>query len=171
MNVSALIIGLIAFVLVVYAFQNKHRDKILGILWISQLLFIVHFAILGAWTAVAMNLLGAVRTYIFKTKKKWASNVFWPYVFVVLFWIATYFTWIGWFSMFPAIAMTIETFGLWMRNEKFLRILNIFPHPFWFTYNLLVASYPGMLTEVFVLGSVLVAIYRFDLKKSKKSSI
>jgi len=155
----------------VISFQQNKRNRILGLILAGQLIFMVHFILLGAWTAVAMNSVGAVRTVVFqfREKKKWANSAFWPYLFVAGFFGFGILSWQAWYSILPMVAMSIETFGLWMKEPRRIRIINLFPHPPWFTYNLLVGSWPGMTTEVLILASVIIGIWRHDIKPSKNN--
>ncbi|MBT3245029.1 MAG: YgjV family protein [Bacteroidetes bacterium] len=163
-------IGFIGLGFLVLAFQQNNRKKILFLILAGQIIFLGHFILLGAWTAVAMNIVGAVRTLIFsyKEQNKWANKPYWPFFFIACFIVFGALTWQGWYSILPIIAMSIETIGLWMKNPKFIRIINIFPHPPWFTYNLIIGSWPGIATEILIFGSVLVGIWRFDVNKETK---
>ncbi len=162
-------IGFVGLFFLVLSFQQNNRKRILLFILTGQLIFLVHFIWLGAWTAVAMNSVGAVRTLVFqfREEKKWADRAFWPYLFIAGFVVFGLLAWQSWYSILPIVAMSIESYGLWMKNPKTIRIINIFPHPAWFTYNLIVGSWPGMATEILIFGSVLLGIYRFDIKAKK----
>ncbi len=162
-------IGFIALLFIILSFQNNTRYRILFFLWIAQVLFVIHFGLLGAWTAVAMTAIGAARTYIFnfRNTKKWADNKLWMYSFLISFWIAGVIVWEDYYSLLPIIAMTIETVGLWMKNTTHIRAINLFPHPLWFFYNFIVNSYAGMVTEIFVFSSIFIAIIRYDILRKK----
>ncbi|PIN69412.1 hypothetical protein COV93_05560 [Candidatus Woesearchaeota archaeon CG11_big_fil_rev_8_21_14_0_20_43_8] len=157
-------IGIIALIFVVLSFQSKKRYGILMFLWIAQSFFAVHFGLLEAWTAVAMNIIAAVRTYIFSQKdiRGWASKRCWPYLFIILFIAVGPFTWDGYHTLLPIIAQVIESIALWKRSPRIIRIMMLFPRPFWVVYNLMVGSYAGILTEIFVSVSILIGIYRYD---------
>jgi len=157
-------IGFIGLFFIVLSFQQKTRNRILIVMVTGQLIFLVHFSLLGAWTGVGMNIVGSLRTILFRFReeRKWADHKAWPAVFVLFFWMACLIFWEGWLSLLPAIAMTIETIGLWMKSTTRIRFINLFPHPFWFTYNLLKNSWAGTLTEILVFLSIVVAIFRYD---------
>lgn len=166
------LIGFIAFLFIVLSFQNNKRSLILLFLVIAQTSFVIHFGLLGAWTAVAMNAISAIRTYVFHQRdiKGWANNRIWFYLFLALFWIAGFIVWEGSYSLFPILAMTAETIGLWMEKTRHIRLLNLIPRPLWFTYNLIVGSYAGMITEIFVFCSILIGIFRFDVFKARRGA-
>ena len=86
----------------------------------------------------------------------------------MLFWVFGIVTWSGYFSILPILAMTIDSFAVWNKKTRNIRLLMMVPRPLWFIYNLIVSSYAGMITEVFVFFSLLVGIIRFDIIRSVK---
>jgi len=166
-------IGFFGLLFLAFSFQNNNRKHLLILILIGQLIFLVHFILLGAWTAVAMNSVGAFRTLIFqyREQKKWADSSLWPIVFIAGFFVFGFLTWQSWYSILPMIAMSIETIGLWMKNTRTIRIINIFPHPPWFIYDMIVGSWPGIITEILIFSSVLIGIWRFDLKEWRMKNL
>ncbi|OGG20175.1 hypothetical protein A3D03_00500 [Candidatus Gottesmanbacteria bacterium RIFCSPHIGHO2_02_FULL_40_13] len=166
----AQIIGIVALLFVLLSFQKNSRYLILLFLIIVQILFTLHFGLLGAWTGAAMNGVAAFRTYIFNQRetKIWSNNPFWLYLFVVLFWVFGIVTWSGYYSILPILAMTIDSFAVWNKKTQYIRRLMLIPRPLWFIYNYTVVSYAGMITEIFVLFSILIGIIRFDLVTTMK---
>jgi len=157
-------VGMIGLVFAIISFQNNKRNLILVFLGLSQICFITHYALLGVWTAVSMNIVGAARTFffIFRGRKKWMDSDAVMYVFICLFFIAGILSWQNWLSLLPVMAMAIETFGLWQEAPRKIRFIVIVPRPLWITYNVLHGSYAGVLTELFVVISLITAIMRFD---------
>jgi hypothetical protein len=166
------IIGFFGLIFFVISFQQKSRNMILITMLFGQWIFLFHYILLGAWTAAGMNVVGLGRTLVFRYRdeRQWASWKYWPAVFIGLFILAGVTAGESWLGILPVAAMCIETTGLWMRNVKVLRIINLFPHPFWFTYNLIKGSVPGVVCEIFVVTSILTAIYRYDIIPARKKS-
>ncbi|MFC1579797.1 YgjV family protein [Thermodesulfobacteriota bacterium] len=169
-QILAQVIGFVAFLFVVLSFQNNKRSLILLFLIVAQTSFVLHFVFLGAWTAVAMNAISAVRTCVFhqKDSKGWAKKRIWFYSFFALFWIVGFLVWEGPYSLFPILAMSAETIGLWMEKTRHIRLFSLIPRPLWFIYCFIVGSYAGMLTETFVFCSIIIGIFRFDLPEMRK---
>jgi hypothetical protein len=163
------IIGFIGLLFFVLSFQQKKRNSILMLMIFGQVIFLAHFILLGAWTAAGMNIVGMARTLVFRFReeKAWANRRYWPVLFIFLFISAGLIARESWVGVLPVLAMSIETTGLWMKNLKVLRFINLFPHPFWFTYNLIKGSWAGVVCEIFVLSSVMIAIFRYDIKGAK----
>jgi hypothetical protein len=169
-QILAQAIGFVSFLFIVLSFQNNKRSLILLFLIIAQTSFVVHFVLLGAWTAVAMNAISVARTCVFhqKDNKDWAKKKIWFYLFFALFWIAGILVWEGPYSLLPILAMSAETIGLWMEKPRYIRLLSLIPRPLWFIYGYIVVSYAGMVTETFAFCSILIGIFRFDMSKAKK---
>lgn len=167
--VIAQIIGFIALVLLVIVFQKNNRKTMLRLMMVAALLFSVHFYLLGALTGAAINLLNVFRSFVFEHRndKKWAKHQWWLYVFLAAIIAIGIKTWAGYYSMFVIIASGSQTIAFWSKNTRKIRFIALIPPPFWFAYNLIVGSAPGMITEAMILGSLLVGIYRFDIKKQK----
>src|SRR5260370_39902579 len=164
-------IGYVALFFVILSFQRNKRSKMLLYLIFAQILFTLHFFLLHAWAAVAMNAIATLRAVIFyqKDKRIWAENTVWMYVFMGAFILAGLVTWTNYSSLLLIIATVIDTFALWKSSAKSIRFLMLIPRPLWFSYNLIVGSYAGMTTEVIVFASVLIGILRFDILDQKKN--
>ena len=160
-------IGYLGLLFIVLSFQSNKRGTLLLYFLIAHLLFIVHFGLLGAFTGVAMNLVAAVRDVVFY--KKGTNKRSFVYFFMAAFFLAGIVTWTNYISLLPILATLAETYSLGEKRMKVLRILTLIPHPFWFIYNAAVGSYAGMATEIVVVASILIGIFRFDVRKAKNS--
>ncbi len=163
------IIGFVAMAIIVVSYQQKSHKNILTLQMISGLLFTVHYLMLGAYTGAVMNLLGAFRSLVYSNRrKKWASSVLWPTGFSVAFLISGILTWENIFSVFPLIAMLMSSIVLWIEQPKINRMLSLPTSGCWLIYNIKTLSYPGIITEIFVLSSIIIGILRLDIKRKNK---
>ncbi len=170
LNLLAQIIGFGGTALTIIAYQQNKRKRILGCTVISAALFAIHYIILGAYTGAIMNILAGTRSLVFMNNtKKWAKSKIWVVVFMVIYTIACIATWDKWYSVLPLIAMLLTTISNWFQSEKKIRFLTFPSSPCWLVYNILNASYAGIITEIFVMSSLIIAIIRFDLKKQNKT--
>ena len=165
----AQLIGFAGLTFSILSFQQKQRQGILFFQILAALAYFFHFLLLGALTGSVMNLFGAARNVVFYYQEKaWAGKKFWVYLFILIYIVSTIFTWKNGYSIFPLVGMIVGTVGFRMKNPKYTRLIMLVSPPCWFTYNLVSGSIPGMLTEVFNIGSIVVGIIRFDLKKTPK---
>lgn len=170
LNLLAQIIGFGGTALTIIAYQQNKRKRILGCTVISAALFVIHYIILGAYTGAIMNILAGTRSLVFMNNtKKWAKSKVWVAVFMVIYTVACIATWDKWYSILPLIAMLLTTVSNWFQSEKKIRFLTFPSSPCWLVYNILNASYAGIITEIFVMSSLIIAIIRFDLKKYNKT--
>lgn len=162
------VIGFIAMAIIVVSYQQKTHKNILIFQMASGLLFTVHYILLGAYTGAIMNLLGAFRSLVYANRsKKWASSVIWPILFSIAFLISGILTWDNVFSIFPLIAMLMSSVVLWIEQPKINRMLSLPTSTCWLIYNIKTVSIAGIVTEIFVLTSIIIGIFRLDIKKKK----
>ena len=157
-------IGFIALILVVLSFQKNSRSHTLIFLFISSMLFGIHFYLLGAYTGAALNGVGAVRALVFNLRDKYKlpGHVSVMWFFIGIFTLAGLYTYSEPFDVLPVIAMNIECFALWNRNTRHVRFIFLTARPFWISYNIISMSIAGIVSEIFLIVSLSVAIWRFD---------
>lgn len=156
--------GIIAALFLMYCFQTKTRGHILLYLSIGIAFQIVHLLQLGAITGAALNVLTLVRNGIFHRRhtSAWAAYDWWPYAFSFLFIVIAYFTWQGYESIFPLIGVVMATFAFWLTEPKHIRFFGLFAAVAWLPYGFIIDSYPTILLQLFIIGSILIAMWRLD---------
>lgn len=166
MELFAQILGFIALGMAIISFQSNSRKRILLFQLIAGSIFTVHFFLLGAYTGSVLNLLGVLRSAVFYNKgRKWADSVLWLAAFFIASAAICVFTWAGPATLLPSLAMMLTTVAFYVSNTTLIRALNLPSSPMWMIYNILNRSYAGVLTECFVMTSIIVAMIRFDRKK------
>ncbi len=158
-------VGAVAMALIFASYQQKQRKRLLILQIFSGLLFTAHFLLLGAYTGAGMNALGVLRCVVYaNSDKKWASSPVWLALFIAAFAAAGAFTWQSALSLLPIAAMITSTVGLWLKKERLLRLVTLPSSPMWMIYNIFQHSIAGVITEVFVTTSMIIAIIRYDLR-------
>ena len=100
-------IGLAGNLIVMLAVQFNNRKLILAAQAVACMLWIIHYGLLGAITAVCLNFISFARSVIFfHNDKRWAKSTVWLWLFIALFAINSILTWEGWRSILPGVAMT-----------------------------------------------------------------
>lgn len=158
-------VGYLALLFVILSFQNNNRVRLLLIMLTGVLLFVVHYALLGAWTGSLMNLVEAGMVFIAykKETEAWAGRIFWLYLFIGLFVAGGILTAKSWIDFLPVLAQAFGAIAVWQTSARAIRFLMLVPRPLWFLYSVPVGSYAGMVTELFIFVSVVVGIMRFDI--------
>ena len=167
----AQIIGYIGTCILFMSYQMPKKRMIVTLQVMSISIFMVHYAILGAWTGALMNGIALVKTvlYLFENEK-WFKNALYTVLFTAAVITAGIFTWEDWASILPLIAMVINTLAYNFKKERYFR-LGMFPcSPLWMAYAIHTGSIPALIGEILTTTSTIVAIIRYDvLGKEKKA--
>ncbi len=157
-------IGVIALIIAITSFQQNSQKRIVTLQMISSVFFCVHFCMLGATLGGILNGIGIFRAAVFRNRDHaWASNKIWFVLFCLLFTAAGLFFWEGPLSLLPILSMILTTVAFWIKNARAVRFVTLPASPLWMVYNWVNGSFPGVLTEVCVLTSILVAVFRYDV--------
>jgi len=159
-------IGFLGLGLSIAAFQFKKHRGIVLCKMSSELVFAVQYIFLGAWTAAILDGVSVVRNSLYTHFVKKGRSTTPVMVGFCLFVIATGIaTFEGWLSLLPIGAKLLTTVSYGMKNERLLRFITLPSCIMWSIYNLYVGSLGGALGDFLVLVSLLVAVYKFDLRK------
>ena len=158
--IVAQIIGLIAFVVSLIAYHKKDKKTILNNMVTSNILNLIHYLLLGAFSGCITKLLAIFRDYfiILKEKNKKLSNSIYLIVFIILYIIATIFTYNGILSILPLVAAIIYIIFIWNGNEVIIKKTAFFCYFLWLIYNIFVLSVAGIVSNVISILSTLIAI-------------
>jgi hypothetical protein len=129
------------------------RSTILAAYVANNLAFMLHYALLGHWTAVAMNSILALQTVgamrlVTRPRLRWVYYALMP---VVAF--GSLITWQGVPSLLAGVAATLSTLGRMQTNERFLRLWLLASAPFWLAHDVIVMSLPGQAADVLSMAS------------------
>ena len=119
----------------------------------NNLAFVAHYALLGHWTAVAMNGLMGVQTVvaIMLVRQPKLRSAY--YALVPALAAASLMTWQGLPSFLSAAATTLSTVGRIQTNETALRVILLASTPFWMGHDLIVGSLPGLIADVLSMAT------------------
>ncbi|MBQ7380960.1 MAG: YgjV family protein [Clostridia bacterium] len=162
----------------VISYQQKKKVTLILCQLFGGLFFSIHFFMLGDYIGSMLNAIALVRAIIFaKVIKTKRSERIWAGVFIALC-VATYpltFTVFGVeplpftlaLKSLPVIAMCVGTVSFTMENAGKVRFLSLFNSPLWLINNIVELSWGGILCETLSLCSIVLGIFRHDIKKSK----
>ena len=168
-------VGICGMVMNILSYQQRSQKGILLMQFVGGCFFAVNFYMLGAMTGFLMNVIGIIRSFVYYNKDKIKRMDVVNGIFVALF-IASYFLTFTLFSKpvnwqnllvecLPVVAMCVLTFGFYAKKASTTRKTTLIGSPLWLIYNVINRSTGGILCESFALCSVLIAIYRYDVKK------
>jgi len=119
--------------------------------------FALHYALLGHWTAVAMNGLMGVQT-AFAIPLERAPQLRWAYYAVIpALALASVLTWQGLPSLLSVTATALSTLARLQTQERGLRLLLLASTPAWALHDVIVGSVPGLAADLvcFATGAIM----------------
>ena len=160
------LIGLVGSVISFTSLQSGSRTKILSLQILCCVLWVVHYALLGAYTGALINCLGLGRAAVCSfNDRKWAKSPLWLGFFLICYAVSPLLTWDGAYCLLLGGAMMLTTVALWVHDMRLTRLLFLFNSPLVLVYNLIAQSYSSAAIEVVAFLSFLLAVWRFDIRK------
>lgn len=157
-------IGVACFVL---SYQIKSNKALFLLQTLASVFFGTQFFLLGGISGCFNLMVVIVRNIMIYNHEryKWLAWRGWIGVIIAVCVVILIVTWKGPQSLFPFIAMVGSTIGYWSSNAQKIRLSNLVcACPAWFTYDIIVGSFGGMLNEAIGVTSILVSIYRYGWK-------
>ena len=163
-------IGGILFNFAIY--QQKTRKNLLCTKLIADCLWSLHYAFLGAWSGAAICSIGILRESIFLNERhKWAQGKRWLLLFGALSVLSAVITWKNLFSVLPTVASILSVYSFWKGDPKRTKILSLPISACFMTYNIVLGSYIGIINEIFVLISTIIALMKIYHTSKKQKNI
>lgn len=160
----------ISYVLLAITYCLKNRKSILLFNFVSLLTNAAAFALLGAWSGFAMNLIAVVRNIIFLIQNK-KDNLNITYVdwiilgtLYLMSGVSSYFTYVAFYSLLSVFATMLYTYSVWQKNTRIYKLLGVPTSLLWVCYNIFVKSLFGVILELLLLICEIVEII-IELKK------
>lgn len=161
--IIAQIIGLVAMALCIFTWQQKDARKI--ILWYSpvNILWSLHFVVLGAYSGAAVAIVNAIKdgmlAYI---RPQYIALLIFSYIAIV--WIATLYHIEHWYGFIPLIATTIFNIVLLIDRDNRYAIARcgLMSNVSWIIYNCFVGGWVGIACSTFVICSTLTGMIRHE---------
>lgn len=159
----AVIIGFISY-------QMKSSSSILAMEVVSALVFASHYLLIGAPTAMALNLLAALQCFVYYLRaKRGGKSIIVPIIFTCLVITTSILTWNGWYSVFIMAGLAVHSFFMASSNPQTIRYAIFFKAPACLTYNIIVFSLGGILYECSVFISSIISTIKYYRKKRRYS--
>ena len=164
-------LGFVGLVITIISIQNKSYNKMIFFKILSAFVFGSQYFLLGGYTGMATNLVSCatngVYTYRINTNK---STLPFQIAFCILFIVIGILTWEGPASLLVIVAKVLTTVTYGFKDTKYMRKANLITYPLWLIYDILCFSIGGIINDILLIISTVVAVVRFDIKKKPKKS-
>lgn len=161
-EIIAWIFGLGAMVSLFSIYQQKERRGLILSKLCADICWIVHYFCLGAYGGMIPNFVGFFRelTFIQRDKKRWASTVIIPIVFILINWGLGITTFKAPINILPICASTFVTISLWLRRPRLTKLISIPVSITFLVYDCFVGSYIGIVNESIAIFSIILYFLR-----------
>lgn len=169
LNFAAQMAGFIGTILSFVMYLARKRKTILLGKFTCDILWILHYGLIGAYSGAALNVLALGRESVFYNKeKKWASSKLWLVLFVVLTIISSALSWEGMLSLLPMIGSCCAVVSFWCTNPFHIRLLALPCQILWLIYSIFHQSLPSLVSCSISLAAILIGLYR-DIRSKRNS--
>jgi hypothetical protein len=160
--------GVIAIALGFLSYQMKTQRGVILAQTATAVVFVIHFALIGAWTGMAMNIVSAIRSiaYYYRNKKG-SHDVVIPLIFTVIMAASGILTWTGWYSVFMLLGLVINTVCMSLYDADKVRKSILVSCPLVIIYDIFVLSYSGIVYESVAMVSAAVGLIRYYKRKNE----
>ena len=163
-------IGFIPSAISILSIQLRSRRKILILQLIAGFMWVTHYYLLGAYTAVLTNSIGIFRSAIsYFNDRKWAKSILWLFLIIALSAAASIMTWTGPVSLLPSFSLICTATGFWIHDLRITRILMVVQSPCLLVYDIATGSWGCAIIEAVAFLSFILAIVRLDIIPSLKA--
>ena len=164
-------LGLIPSDICFTSLQSGSRKRILMLQVVCSVMWIAHYGLLGAFTAVLTNMVNIARAGIcYCNDRPWAKSRAWVAGLVCAYGACAALTWAGWTSVLPCWSMMLTTVALWTHDMKKTRLLFLLNSPPLVLYNFMIGSWACLAVELCALASFVLAVWRFDLRGARRAA-
>ena len=171
MKILADILGVAGIIIAVILYQQKNRKSLLAYKLTLDLIWLVHYALIGAYSGAAVAAIAALRELVFvKRDPKKAGSIVWLPIFISVAVITTVWTWSSAYSLFTLAASCIAVISFFIGNPKLSRVLAFPVCASLLIYDVSCHSVWGVVNESFAILSSIVGIIRLDKKRASDES-
>lgn len=160
------LVGYVGMACALLSYQCKKNRNYFFLQTGCALAFTLQYFLLGAWSAMLLNVVAIFRGITFSLGAKWRKLTL--VILLECGFIATallsvlVFDEIWWIALCVFIAQAGGTLAMWTRNGKTIRYTQLaVVSPLWLVNNFYYFSIGGILCESFNIVSVIISIFRF----------
>lgn len=166
------IIGFAAVALYLLSFQLKKRGQIVWATCLSNVLYVLQYVLLGAFSGAILDGLSAISSFFaakkntpkFKKHSKWIAIT--TFALIVFFGVLMAVIQRDFIELLPIAGSLLQTGGLWAEDEQKIRKFGLACAPFWLAYNYISRAYGAAFGSVLTMISSIVGLVRY--RKVKK---
>ena len=164
------LVGLAAVGLYLLSYQLKKRKQIVWTTFFSNVLYVLQYILLGAYSGAVMDALCTVGSFFAGKKHSPKLRAYIKPIAVInliiiaVAGVSIAATQRSLIELLPVAGTLFQTGGLWSEDEQTIRKFGLCSAPFWLAYNFISQAYGAALGSVLVIISVVTAMIRYRKK-------
>ena len=160
----------IAFILSLIAYHRKKKSTIFQTMMVANILDIIHYILLGAYSGCITKIIALVRNEIIIVKeknKKFNNNIVLIALFIIYL-VSGILTYKNIYSILPIFAAMIYLYFVWNGNELKVKKCAFYCYFLWLIYNICVFSIAGITSNIVSIISTFIAVYNEKMGNKSK---
>ena len=156
--------GFIAFILSLIAYHRKKKSEIFQTMMVANVLDIIHYILLGAYSGCITKVIALVRNEIIIVKEKNKVLI----AMFIIYLVSGILTYKNIYSILPIIAAIIYLYFVWNGNELKVKKCAFYCYFLWLVYNICVFSIAGITSNIVSIISTFIAVYNEKMVNKSK---
>lgn len=137
-EILAQIFGFGALISSVIIYSRKKRTSLLLFKATQDILWGIHYLLLGCYSAAASSAICVTRSFVFyNDNKKWAKSKLWVLVYLSFYAVSAAMTWQNVYSILPALASCTSTVAFYLKKTEQTKALQIVASLITLSYTIL----------------------------------
>lgn len=162
-NLIGHISGAVGIAVNVLIYQQKNNKGILFLKLLSDIVWMIHYLLISAYSGAAVALIGIVRELVFIFVKKHRER--WLILFLVISFVSSYLTYKNIYSILPALASAISVISFWQKSPIRTKYLSLPISACMGVYSFMNGSFSGVCNEILTVISSVVSITSLYVKE------
>lgn len=160
-------IGLIAVIVTCFMYLRKTRSGILITKLLTDVLWILNYALLGGYSGALVSMIALIRDCVFyqRGRRKWADHRAWLFVFLAITLISPVIEWrmkgqLSLLPLLPAVGSMFTVVSSFALKTRAMRIYGFFGQLPWIYYNIVLLNYAGLVSNAVIIITALLGNWR-----------
>lgn len=166
LTILSTVFGVMGIIANTIIYWQKNREKLLFAKLFADIVWTVHYSLLGATAGSVTCGISILRETVFLNKKhRWAQSNLWLILFILISATFGIISWKNVINIFPIIASILSVISFAIGKPGLSRMFQIVISVLFSVYDIYVMSYAGIINELCTLTSVAIALFYFRRKK------
>ncbi|MBS9775252.1 YgjV family protein [Candidatus Gracilibacteria bacterium] len=162
----AQIVGFIAMSIAIFGYLQNDDTKVKKIFMCSTSVWIIHFLLMGMYSAVAACFMGLVRIFL-SLKYQRNKRIFYGVVAGTL--TLGFMTMENHMSLLPIIGSCISAYGFFFYERVKLRMFMMVSSLLWLTFNIHIESFWGIINDLIIQSILILTMLKMLHEEHKRT--